>query len=148
VEVQYWADGSAAYVVTGPTSLQQEAYATNGVPVSWLQYFGFAGDYDAAALGDQDGDGPATWQEYYAGTVPTNSASVWRISVISSLGTNTVTWPSITNRLYAVTWSSDVLGPWTVLATNLTPTPPQNSYPDSAHTTEAQSFYGVSVRIP
>jgi len=148
VEVQYWADGSAAYFVTGPTTLQQEAYAINGVPVSWLQYFGFAGDYDVAALGDQDGDGPATWQEYYAGTVPTNSASVWRISVMSSLGTNAVTWPSITNRLYAVTWSSDVLGPWTVLATNLSPSPPQNSYSDGAHSTAAQSFYRVSVRIP
>ena len=83
VEVQYWADGSAAYFVTGPTTLQQETYATNGVPISWLQYYGFTGDYDAAALGDQDSDGPPTWQEYYAGTVPTNSASVWRISAVA-----------------------------------------------------------------
>ena len=148
VEVQYWADGSAAYFVTGATTLQQETYATNGVPISWLQYYGFTGDYDAAALGDQDNDGPPTWQEYYAGTVPTNSASMWRISAATAPGSNVVTWPSITNRLYAITWSSNVLGPWTVLATNVPPTPPQNSYPDAAHAAAPQSFYRVSVRVP
>ena len=68
VQVQYWADGSAAYFVTGLATLQQETYTTNGVPVSWLQQYGFTGDYDAAASGDQDHDGMATWQEYYAGT--------------------------------------------------------------------------------
>jgi hypothetical protein len=148
VEVQYWADGSAAYFVTGPATLQQETYAANGVPISWLQYYGFTGDYDAAALGDQDNDGPLTWQEYYAGTIPTNSASVWRVSAATSPGANVVTWPSISNRLYAVTWSTNVLGPWTLLATNRAATPPQNSYSDTSHAAEAHSYYRVSVRNP
>jgi hypothetical protein len=120
----------------------------NGIPVSWLQQYGFTGDYDAAALGDQDGDGMATRQEYYAGTNPTNSAPVWRISAVTGQNAKIVTWPSITNRLYTVTWSTKLLGPWTPLAVDLTPTPPQNIYTDAVHAADPQAYYRVSVRVP
>ena len=148
VQVQYWADGSAAYFVTGAATLQEGIYATNGVPIAWLQQYGFTGNYDAAALGDQDGDGMATWQEYYAGTNPTNSASVWRVSALAGQNAKVVMWPSVTNRLYTVTWSTNSSGPWTPLAIDLAPTPPQNTYSDAVHAADPQAYYRVSVRIP
>ena len=148
VQVQYWADGSAAYFVTGATTLQQEAYATNGVPISWLQQYGFSGDYDAAAMGDQDTDGMATWQEYYAGTVPTNSASAWRVTAVPDASAKVVTWPSITSRLYSVIAATNAAGPWAPLAIDLPPTPPQNTYTDAVHGAASQVFYRVSVRVP
>src|SRR5207249_1367091 len=148
VEVQYWADGSAAYYVNGSVQVQEEALATNRVPISWLQQYGFTNNFDAAALADQDGEGLATWQEYYSGTDPTNSASVWRIALTQQGGTNHLFWPSISNRLYSVTWSTNPLGPWSPLATALFPTPPQNNFDDPVRTGVSEVYYRVSVRLP
>lgn len=96
VQVQCWADGSAAYFVTAPATLQQD----------------------------------------------------WHISAVAGQNAKVVTWPSVTNRLYTVTWSSNVAGPWTPLAIDLAPTPPQNTYTDTVHAADAQAYYRVSVRIP
>jgi hypothetical protein len=69
---------------------------TTGVPVphAWLDALGLVtgGDYEAAALLDADGDGHAAWQEYVAGTCPTNAASVFTASVALSNGAPVVTW--------------------------------------------------------
>lgn len=148
VEVQYWADGSAAYYVIGSIQLLEEPLATNGVPIAWLQAFGFSGDYDAAALGDQDADGMFTWQEYYAGTNPTNAASVWILTARREQTATVLTWPSITNRLYTVTWSTNHNGSWLELARDLPPTPPQNNCLDTQHNGAPAMFYRVSVRKP
>jgi maltose-binding protein MalE len=96
VQVQYWADGSAAYFVTAPATLQQD----------------------------------------------------WRISAVAGQNAKVVRWPSVSNCLYTVTWSSNSLGPWTPLAVDLAPTPPQNTYTDAVHAADSQAYYRVSVRVP
>jgi hypothetical protein len=96
VQVQYWADGSAAYFVTGAAALQED----------------------------------------------------WRISALAGQAEKVVTWPSISNRLYTVTWSSNAVGPWSAIATDLAPTPPQNAYTDTVHAAASPAFYRVSVRLP
>jgi hypothetical protein len=141
-------DGSAAYYVSSAIALQAETYTSTGVPISWLQQYGFTSNYEAAALGDQDGDGMATWQEYFAGTNPTNAASVWNLSTRFDQGSNVLSWSSVSNRLYAVSWSTNVAGPWVSAATNLPSTPPLNSYSDSPHPGQSASFYRVSVTAP
>ncbi len=140
VQVQYWADGSAAYFVN--SSIQVQQATSTGVPFWWLQQYGFTGDYEAAALGDQDHDGMLTWQEYIAGTNPTNAASVWVLNARLDQGTNVISWPSISNRLYTLVWSTNVAGPWSPLATDLPPTPPQNSYADGLHSGQPQPITG------
>ena len=52
-------------------------------------------NFDAAALGDQDGDGIPTWQEYIAGTDPMNPASVFTLMAWLSNGQQVVTFPTV-----------------------------------------------------
>jgi parallel beta-helix repeat protein len=78
------------------------------VPYSWLGAF-FPGlmtdaDFEAAAWGNSDGDDHATWQEYVAGTVPTNRSSAFVARVAVTGGTAAVTWePDLRpERVYTV----------------------------------------------
>jgi hypothetical protein len=71
-----------------------------------LAQFGWVSgaDYEAASWTDADGDGHMTWQEYVAGTVPTNAASVFTASIMLSNGVRYVTWtPDLgTERVYTI----------------------------------------------
>ena len=62
------------------------------------------GDDDAASLADADGDGHVAWQEYVAGSNPTNGESVLRAELETADGGLHVTWsPDLgTARVYAV----------------------------------------------
>jgi hypothetical protein len=62
------------------------------------------GDYETAALADVDGDGQTAWQEYVAGTEPTNLESVLRSLITVSNGESWVSWiPDLgTARMYTV----------------------------------------------
>ncbi|MDD4622199.1 MAG: hypothetical protein PHG71_03085, partial [Kiritimatiellae bacterium] len=107
------------------------------VPYAWLdQYPGLAagagGDYDAAALDDQDGDGRKTWEEYVAGTSPIDPTSVL-LTTIQTDGASIV-----------VGWTPDLT--------------PQRDYevegkeyltdPDWAPTNGATRFFRVRVSMP
>ena len=82
------------------------------VPYAWLSTYGLApgGDYEAAAKADADGDGFAAWQEFVAGTVPTNVNSVVTASIVLSNGMPFVTWtPDLgTERVYTVEGKSSL----------------------------------------
>jgi hypothetical protein len=77
-----------------------------GTHYLWLDQYGLVagGNYEAADVGDTDGDKYAAWQEYIAGTVPTNRASVFKSLVTMSNGLPRVAWtPDLgTGRVYAV----------------------------------------------
>lgn len=87
-----------------------------GTPYAWLDQYGLVGgsNYEAADAADADGDGLATWQEYVAGTVPTNSASVFLATLQITDGQMGVYWmPDLTNaspaRVYSVYGTPDLL---------------------------------------
>jgi uncharacterized repeat protein (TIGR02543 family) len=79
---------------------------SRGTPLFWLDQYRLVsgGDYEASDTTDKDGDGQAAWQEYIAGTVPTNSASVFKSEVTLINGLPWVTWtPDLgTGRVYTV----------------------------------------------
>lgn len=79
------------------------------VPYAWLDQYPIllaltGGDYEAAALADVDDDGHLAWQEYVAGSVPTNRESVFMSLISVSNGVPWVTWiPDLgTARVYMI----------------------------------------------
>jgi hypothetical protein len=67
----------------------------HGVPYSWLNAAGITNDQDQVENNDPDNDGMATWQEYYAGTDPTNAGSAFKIVALG--GNGGITWYGTTN---------------------------------------------------
>ena len=109
------------HVVVGGTAVNTE----HGTPIAWLEQHGFTNDYEAADNGDQDGDGALTWQEYQAGTVPTNSASVFRVlRTAAQQGSNYLWWYATTNSgvqtPFMIQFSTNLrVGPWVVVVSNI-----------------------------
>jgi hypothetical protein len=100
---------------------------TQGTPYSWLDLYGVVvnGDYESADLADTDGDGLFAWQEYVAGTLPTNALSVFRSELLQANGQIGLRWtPDLTGavpaRVYSVYGASNLLdGFKATSATNL-----------------------------
>ena len=59
----------ATFATSGPE------YTTQGTPYDWLEMFGVTNNHETADTEDWDEDGLLSWQEYVAGTDPTNAAS-------------------------------------------------------------------------
>ena len=119
---------------------------------AWLASYGLPSNGSADYL-DSDGDGLNNWQEYLAGTNPTNASSVFKITsaeVVS--GTQFVLrWSSVSNHLYDVTRATNLaVGPGSFRAlpgaTNLSGTPPENAWTDSVSQAATPAFYRVNAR--
>lgn len=120
--------------------------ATNGTPHWWLASYGLSTD-DAGALSDDDFDGHQAWQEYIAGTQPNAATSVFAVaSVKSSAAGMVLQWPTVSGRLYGVSWSPSPAGAFAALAdaTNLAWT--IATYTDTVHHADSQSSYRLDVR--
>jgi len=81
-------------------------HTTRGTPYTWLDLYDLVtgGNYEAADVNDTDSDTLAAWQEYIAGTVPTNAASVFRAGILISNDWPWVSWtPDLGSaRIYTV----------------------------------------------
>lgn len=118
-----------------------ELYTTNGTPYSWLDQYGLT-NYVADDVLDQDDDGHLTWQEYIAGTNPTNQASV--LNVVQG-PLDTVNWNPVAGRVYSVHWSSNLMMGFTNLADNIVY--PQGSYTNTLPDAKV-NHYQIKVRLP
>jgi PKD repeat protein/endonuclease/exonuclease/phosphatase family metal-dependent hydrolase len=109
-------------VATGPAGVSTNikvGYITAWTPFqSWqIQYFGSTTNPAAAANIDADGDGLNNLAEFLAGTDPTNSASAFRITSITTQGTNVlIAWTMGTGKTNALQVTSG--GPGGSYATN------------------------------
>jgi hypothetical protein len=73
-------------------------HTTNWTPYVWLASNGITNNQEAADLLDSDGDGALNWQEYLAGTSPTNAKSVFRIlDTAFTPAANSISWYGTTN---------------------------------------------------
>jgi len=103
----------------------------DGLPDEWeMTYFGNL--TTANATSDFDHDGQSDLKEYRAGTNPTNSASVFAFtqsSYSSQAGGLVLTWQSVAGKLYTLEQTTNLLGGgWQAVISNLTATPPVNTY--------------------
>ncbi|MDF7808110.1 hypothetical protein P4E94_11720 [Pontiellaceae bacterium B12219] len=89
----------------------------NGTLHSWLDgYYNvsslFGGDYEAADLADTDGDGHMSWEEALAGTIPTNSSSVLKVTSVTSEGSDyVITWQSVAGKNYSIITNLNLVYP-------------------------------------
>lgn len=119
-----------------------------GTPVSWLSTYAITNTPPAVAeTNDADHDSMLAWQEYVAGTDPTNAASALRVVDISP---DSITFaPALSNRSYAVFWATHLA----TTPSGWQPLAPFQSLPGSASTlpldtSATQRFYRIGVSLP
>jgi hypothetical protein len=89
----------------------------DGLPDAWETTHGLGTNNVADAALDGDGDSMANWQEYVAGTDPTDPLSYLKIDSVSFNGGASVTFGVVSNKTYTVQFT-DALGqdPWSRLS--------------------------------
>jgi hypothetical protein len=112
--------------LTGLITLSDRSASSynDGIPDSWrLRYFGTIYNPLSVASADPDGDGASNWDEYVAGTDPTDPKSCLRLSSAQTLTSQgpeyVVLWPSVAGKQYVVESSPTLSSPnWMPLSTN------------------------------
>ncbi len=100
------------------------ATTSNGTAHAWLATHGITNNQEAADMSDPDGDGALTWEEYQAGTDPTDPASVFCVFNIDfSGGSNCISWIGTTNSGvttdFIIYRTTDITSPaWVPVGTN------------------------------
>jgi uncharacterized repeat protein (TIGR03806 family) len=150
----------ATSVVNAEAVALVAAWITNDLPnyVSYpmwqTNYFGDTNNPAGAQFADPDFDGAKNYLEFLTGTVPTNSASAWRVAISASNGQAHVVIPQPANRAVEVHVTTNLLNPnaWQPLnvPANAPFFPASNRLwlvPDANATTDPQ-YYRVRVFEP
>ncbi|MEI6195129.1 MAG: thrombospondin type 3 repeat-containing protein, partial [Verrucomicrobiota bacterium] len=125
-----------AYEYQSPSSLLSYA---------WAQQYGLSIDGAVDNL-DSDGDGLSNWQEWKAGTIPTNAASALKLaSPSNSIAGMKVTWQSVTNVTYYLQ-SATNLAAFISIQSNIAGKIGTTSYIDTTATNGGPWFYRVGVQ--
>jgi hypothetical protein len=101
----------------------------------------------SSATADPDEDGLNNEQEYLAGTDPTNTASVLRISASEFCVPSSefvIRWQSVSNKVYDVQATTNLLVAFTNVVKNLPATPTLNVHTDSVSGVGSR-FYRVKA---
>lgn len=125
------------------------AYEFQGTNMSqflgWLQANNLPTDA-SSDYADADSDGANNWQEWTAGTQPTDASSVFRMLSTSAdvIGLD-VTWSSVNGKSYWVERATDLSG-FSTVASNLVGQPVTTTFSDTSATNSGTFFYRVGVK--
>jgi hypothetical protein len=129
-----------AYEVQAPASLLSYA---------WAEQYGLDTD-GSADFTDPDGDGLNNWQEWIAGTNPTNALSVLRMTSASKgvNGSLILGWQSVNTRSYFLQRATSPGSPpaFSTVQSNLAGVAGTTFYTDAAATNGGPYFYRVGVQ--
>jgi hypothetical protein len=117
---------------------------------AWAQQYGLPTDGSADFV-DSDGDGMNNWQEFIAGTNPTNAASLLAMSSAVPLsGQNgvVVKWQSVDTRTYYLQRGTDLGSPtaFSTIQSNIVGQAGTTLFIDTTATNGRSFFYRVGVQ--
>jgi len=118
----------------------------DGMPDSWeIDYFGTTNAVNGEADDDWDFDGASNYDEYIAGTIPTDEDSVFAFENVTTSSDCILTWSSETGKVYSM-WISTNLISGSFLLTNafIMATPPINTLTTSVKSLECV-YYQLTV---
>jgi hypothetical protein len=143
-------DGRPRFAFNGLVDIGAYEFQPNasGLFIAWLQNSGLPTDGSADLL-DGDSDGANNYQEWFAGTDPSDAASVFKLlAPACSLSGITVQWQSVTNRTYSVQRSTNLLlrNSFTSIQTKIPGQPGTTGYTDTNAVGAGPFFYRVAVQ--
>jgi hypothetical protein len=117
---------------------------------AWLQNYHLPADGTADFV-DTDGDGMNNWQEWKAGTNPTNAASVLKMNAVLATNSSSaaaVSWKSVLNVTYFLQRSTNLLNQpaFSTIQSNLLGKTGATSFTDTNATGPGPFFYRVGVQ--
>jgi hypothetical protein len=119
------------------------------IPIPWLRQYGLPTDGSADYV-DTDGDGMNNWQEWIAGTNPTDTASFLQMTSVVPNGASgvTVSWQSVSGVTYYIQRGTNLgaNAAFTTLQSNIAGQAGTTSYTDSTPSSGNSSFYRVGVQ--
>jgi hypothetical protein len=123
---------------------------TSVLSYAWAQQYGLPTDSSADNL-DSDGDGLSNWQEWIAGTDPTNPLSCLTLlppAPATNSGGMTVTWASVSGVPYYLQRSSDLASqsPFSTILSNIIGQAGTTTYTDTNAVGNGPFFYRVGVQ--
>ncbi|MEI7851654.1 MAG: Ig-like domain-containing protein, partial [Kiritimatiellales bacterium] len=135
-----WSNVQTSGVLAATFTAQVTTNAPAQVPYKWLAQYGLT-NYNTDAATDQDQDGLTAWQEYIAGTDPTNAAACFKAAQTNR---NVITWTPVTGRIYSVYWSTNLMKGFTNLNNNILY--PTNNYTNATPDSRV-NHYQIKVRL-
>jgi hypothetical protein len=129
-----------AYEFQSPTSMPSYL---------WLQQYGLPTDGSADFV-DTDADSMNNWQEWIAGTVPTDGLSVLKMLLPSRTNTasTVLNWLSVTNRTYFLLRSTNLVAQpaFSMIYSNILGQPGTTTFLDTNAGSVNSAFYRVGVQ--
>lgn len=119
----------------------------DGMPDEWeILYFGSISAVNGGPDEDWDHDGATNYNEWYAGTIPTDIDSVFKFTRVQlNTSDSVLSWKSVAGKYYSLWHSTNLLtGEFTLYATPLIATPPVNVYTTGVNAVDC-GFYKLTV---